>query len=247
MRSNNRTLQEYGRTIAWVLLTCCITMTAACSKKGSSNSQNHCKISSIADSALGQSSAAYYITYNDNGQVAAIQQGGGKMLKTFTYTNNLVVVKTTASGALQSTDSILLNSNGFMTSRVSTDGTNRDVQTFSYSANGQIQSITSQRNGNTPAITVYQFTNGDAAGSSDGSSYSYYTDKPYAAGDYFQVSQILNYGAYYIKNAHLLKTFQSGATNVNFTYTFDTGGKIVSLVSISAYLTQIIDYGYNCN
>lgn len=199
------------------------------------------------DSAFGQSSATYYVTYNDDGQIAAIQQGGGTTLKTFTYTGNLVVAKTIASGTLQSTDSILLNSNGLMISRVSTDGTNRDVQTFSYSANGQIQSITSQHNGNTPAILAYQITNGDATTSSDGSSYSYYTDKPYADGDYFQVSQLLNYGAYFMKNAHLIKSFQNGATTTNFTYTFDASGKIISLISMSAYLTQIIDYGYSCN
>lgn len=247
MRLDNRTLQNYGRTVAWVLLACCITVVAACSKKGSSNSQNHCKISAVTDSAIGQSSVAYYFNYNDNGQVATIVQSEGKMIKAFTYANNLVVVKTTAAGALQSTDSILLNSGGLMTSRVSTDGTNRKVQTFSYSANGQIQTMTSQYNTNTPAVTAYQITNGDVTGSSDGSSYSYYTDKPYAAGDYFQISQMLNYGAYFIKNAHLLKSVQSGTTVANFTYTFDANGKITSLISISTAIAQLITYSYNCN
>jgi hypothetical protein len=123
------------------------------------------------------------------------------------------------------------------------------VQTYSYSANGQIQSITSQYNGKTPTVTTYQFTNGDATSSSDGISYTYYTDKPYAEGDYFQIVQLLNDGAYFLKNAHLLKSFQVGTSTVyNFTYTFDASGKITSFTMTSTNNgTQIIDYDYNCN
>ena len=96
--------------------------------------------------------------------------------------------------------------------------------TFTYDANGQVVSSTTQQN-NLPAVTTnYTFTNGDLTNTSVGGMKDttvYSLDKPAVIGNLDDFDQLIYYGATYYTNKHLKQSFFSWPYHYTFTYAYD--------------------------
>jgi hypothetical protein len=231
-----------------IAVTSVLLVSQSCSKKGSS--APNCKLITIVD-AVGSTATTVNITYNNDGKISTMQQtGSNPSSKVYTYIGNLMMISTSVSGSLQSTDSVILNSDGTIAYSLTRDvSSNVAINTYTYSG-GQIQKSTYQYDGGAITTTTYQYTNGDMTSSSDGTStstYTYYTDKSFQDGDYFKLVQIINYGGLYIKNAHLIKGFQQGSTVENFNYTFDNTGKVTGATATNGSSVENVTLQYNCN
>jgi hypothetical protein len=223
-------------------------LSPSCSKK--SSSAPNCKLITVTD-AIGTSNTTINITYNNDGKISTVQQtGSSPATKVYTYIGNLIMIAVTAPAG-NSTDSVVLNSNGLISYWLSRDASNNtQIYIYTYGGNGQLLKYTLQSNGGAITTTTATITNGDLTGSSDGTNvgtYTYYTDKAFADGDYIKLVQLLNFGALYIKNAHLIKGFQQGTTIENFNYNFDSSGKITGVTATSGANIEIVTYQYNCN
>jgi YD repeat-containing protein len=107
------------------------------------------------------------------------------------------------------------------------------------------QSTTTSSTGGNPTITTYRWLNHDIVSETTGAnttSWSFYTDKPRKDGDYLWLLKI-NYGGDILRTANLLKS--SGATN--FSYEFDSDGKLSSMTFSDSGSSQTISYEYTCN
>jgi Domain of unknown function (DUF4595) with porin-like fold len=234
--------------LSFLALGIALFLSLSCGKK--SSPAPNCQLITITDVA-GSTNVTANIAYNNDGKISTIQETGtNPASKVFTYIGNLVMVATTASSG-NVTDSVVLNSSGLMTYWLSRDASsNTSAYTFTYASNGQLLKSTQQSNAGPITTTTYTFTNGDMTGSSDGTNtaiYTYYTDKAFADGDYLKTVQIFNYGALYVKNAHLIKGFQQGSTVENFNYTFDTNGKVTGVTATNGANIENVTDQYNCN
>jgi len=221
----------------------------SCSKKNAAAPA--CQLITISD-VNGSTTTTYNLTYNNEGKISTLQSISGSTTtsKVFTYSGNVIFVTTTYSGsANQTTDSIVVNSAGLITSDQNRSGTNQSLTTYTYSGNQLLKSIL-QNNSNPPVTTTYTFTNGDLTGSTDGtttSTYSYNTSKTSVQGDYFQLVQLIQYGASFVINSHQIIGYQVGSTIENITYTYDNTGKITGLIGTTGGNIETITLQYNCN
>lgn len=225
-----------------------LLLSPSCGKK--SSPAPNCKLITITDVLSGTNVTAN-ITYNNDGNISTIQETGtSPVTKVFTYIGSLIMIATTSSSG-NVTDSVVLNSNGLMTYWQSRDASNNTLAyTYTYANNGELLKSTQQSNAGPVTTTTYTYTNGDVTGSSDGTNtaiYTYYTDKAFADGDYLKTVQIFNYGALYIKNAHLIKGFQQGTTVENFNYSFDASGKVTAVTATNGASIENVTDQYNCN
>jgi hypothetical protein len=226
----------------------------SCSKKSSSPAQT-CQIITITD-VLGSSTTTFNLTYDNEGRLSTEQEIGssGTTNKVFTYSGTTELVSTTY-GSGSTTDSITLNSDGLLQTDYFTDGTTENLTTYTYSGEECQKTVQTAISGSTPAQTaVYSWTDGNATSINSGTTsdvLTYDQTKPSQAGDYFQISQLINSGGIYIKNTNLVSGFTSntGGTNTifNFTYTSDNTGKITQLVATYGSTTETISYQYSCN
>jgi hypothetical protein len=122
------------------------------------------------------------------------------------------------------------------------------VNTFTYAANGQLSKSTTQI-GTAPASTSnYTFSNGDLVtitGAAN-TTYTHYTDRPLADGDFLKLFQLVNHGAFFLKNAHLVKSQLTGTTLQNFIYDFDASGKIIKLTGTNGSTVETLNFQYEC-
>jgi hypothetical protein len=225
----------------------CIFLSLSCSKK-SSNKQT-CQIVTVTDQVGSATATTYNLTYDNSGRISTEQYGstGSSTTRVFTYIGSTEEV-TTTDGSSSTTDSIVLNSDGLMEADYFTGGGVQSVTIYTYNGTECIKAVTTP-NGGTPSTTTLTWTNGDLTSLSDGSStqtYSYNT-KPTAQGDYFQILQLVNYGAVFIRNTHQIIAFQSGSTIEDFNYTSDNTGKITSLTGTGGSNVETISYQYTCN
>ncbi len=224
----------------------CLFLSPSCSKKSGSAAQT-CQIITITDQN-GASSTTYNITYNNAGQISTEQFsiGGTANSRVFTYIGNTEMI-TATGGAVPITDSITLNSDGLIQSDYNTNQSNITATTYTYSGT-EVQKAVQVVNGGAPTTTIYSFTNGDLTSSSGSSSGTYtYNTKASEAGDYWQIIQLLNYGAFFVKNAHQLAGYQVGPTVENVNYTYDNTGKITAVTGTSGAAVENITYQYSCN
>jgi hypothetical protein len=221
----------------------------SCSKKNAAAPA--CQLITISD-VNGSTTTTYNITYNNEGKISTLQSISGSTTtsKVFTYSGNVIFVTTTYSGSvIQTTDSIVVNSAGLITSDQTRSGTNQSLTTYTYSGNQLLKSIL-QNNSNPAVTTTYTFTNGDLTGSTDGTTnttYSYNTSKASAPGDYFQLVQLIQYGASFVINSHQIIGYQIGSTIENITYTYDNTGKVTGLIGTTGGNIETITLQYNCN
>jgi hypothetical protein len=219
----------------------------SCSKK--SSPAQTCRIITIQD--VQASTTTYNITYNNQGQISTLQSVSGSTTtnKVFTYSGNTELIVTTSGGS-STTDSITLNSSGLILSDLNVNGANKNLTTYTYSGT-QVEKSVAQANGTGPIVTtVFTFSNGDMTGFSDGTntaSFTYDAGKPSATGDYWQIVQLVNYGAPFVKTTHLVTGYTQGSTIDNFNYSFDNTGKITSLVNTAGSNVETISYQYSCS
>jgi len=121
------------------------------------------------------------------------------------------------------------------------------ISNYVYDGNGQLSTFTQQQD-SYPSITLwYTFTNGDNTSSTNGSlkdTLVYDMNKLAVNGNLDQFNQLL-YGAYSIKNKHLLIT-ESHGTTTTYTYQFDSDGNISSIKMTSNNYVETINYTYSC-
>jgi hypothetical protein len=218
----------------------------SCSKK--SSPAPTCQIITILDQN-GATSTSYNITYNNQGQISTEQYSSGSTntTKVFTYSGNTEMIAT-ATGAATSTDSITLTSDGLMARDVFTNSGGQTVTTYTFSGQ-EVQKSVTVANGGTPTTTVFNFTNGDLTSFTDGTNTTTvtYNSKPTAAGDYWQVIQLVNYGAPFVKTTHQLAGISTGTMVTNVNYTYDNSGKVTALAATSGASIENISYQYSCN
>jgi hypothetical protein len=221
-------------------------LSPSCSKKSSNTPA--CQIITITDQN-GTSTTTYNITYNNQGKISTEEyaQSGTNYTRVFTYSGNTEIL-TTSGGGASTVDSITLNSSGLIESDYFSYTGNLTVTTYTYSGT-ELQKEVQVANGGTPATTTFTWSNGDVVSSNDGTttaSYTYNT-KGSVAGDYWNIIQLVNYGASFVKTAHQLSVFSSGTTVENINYTYDNSNKITGVTATTGANVESITYQYTCN
>jgi len=223
---------------------------AACKKKSSSTpAKPQCKIVALTDNYSGNTTA-FTITYGNDGKVSTlVAKGSSNFRKVFTYSGSMIFINVSdTTGTVTETDTVTLNSSNLVLSvHQHYSASSYYYTTMTYDATNQLATTTAT-SGGTPTVTTYSWTNGDMTQSTDGSTtstYTYYTDKNAEDGDLFQVEQLVQYGAFYINNKHLIKG-TGGSTVLNCNYVFDTDGKITSLTATNGANVETISYQYQC-
>ena len=229
-----------------------IILLFSCSKKESGMQtivppKTNCLIAS-ANYSGGALNFTYTLTYNDDGKISKlVYDGVSAYVKTFTYSGNMIYIN--LNGVYSATDTITLNSAGMMVTHKETTDTAVYNTTFTYDANGQVISSTTQQN-NLPAVTTnYTFTNGDLTNTSVGGMKDttvYSLDKPAVIGNLDDFDQLIYYGASYYSNKHLKQSFSSWPYYYTFTYTYDQDGKITSVVSNDGTALESFNFNYAC-
>jgi hypothetical protein len=224
----------------------CLFLSPSCSKKSGSPAQT-CRIITISDQN-GSSSTTYNITYNNAGQISTEQYSIGTTAynRVFTYIGSIEMIAT-STGTTTITDSINLNSDGLILSDYNTDQTNITVSTYTYSGT-EVQKAVTVVNGGAPTTSVYTFANGDLTSSSGSPNITYsYNTKASEIGDYWQIIQLINYGASFVRTAHQLAGYQYTGTVENINYTYDNSGKITVVTGTTGANVETITYQYSCN
>ncbi|MGH2563986.1 MAG: hypothetical protein ACRDE5_05710 [Ginsengibacter sp.] len=94
------------------------------------------------------------------------------------------------------------------------------------------------------SANIYQTFNSQGNISID--TLSYYTDKPLVPVDFSQYDQYLLFGAYYSKNKHLTKSYQSGPNHGNYSYDFDINGNVATIYSDFGSAKDTLRFTYIC-
>jgi hypothetical protein len=225
-----------------------LTQLPACSKKSSpspSTAANSCKLTGI-NGVSANGLEACSISYNSDGKVSTIVQSspGSTLTATYTYSGN--VIKMTTSGYTNGdvvTDSVVVNSDGLMLSDLTRNIFDTSLTTYTYTGT-EVASAIYQEAGQTPSATTYTFTNGDLTGAGPAETITY-NDKPSAPGDYFQILQLLSYAAPFIKTAHQCVSSTSNGVTSNYSYAYDSTGKITQLV-LTGSSNGTFNYSYDC-
>lgn len=235
-----------------VLSAAMLTTAVSCKKKDDSPT---CRMTT-ATSVSGTDSYVYSLTYNNDGKISTITTvgGGTTTSKVFTYAGNTInIAEKNNSGTVTYNYVVTLNSAGNISSIVQTapGSSNTYTLTAAYDGNGNLTSITSQSSGSSAYVTNTTYSGGDlvsySAGGSNSGTLEYYSDKDFQDGDYFKTQQMLQYGALYIVNKHLVKAQTSGSNITNYSYEF-TDGRVSKLTSsASGGSVSTVTYQYTCN
>jgi len=223
-----------------------ILVFSACKKDNDEKKKPTCRIITITPSPSGN---AFNITYNSEGKISTISTGND--ITTFAYSGNTVIGTTNTSGVFSSKKIITLNANGMATNvktEFNSSGTNWSNDLYEYSGTELIKATSTSSTGGTPSVSTLTWSNGNPVSATTGTSVTtldYFTNKPAQTGDYLDIAQlVVGYRIYKPKNA--IKSLLNG-TNINsFDYTFDSDGKITSLVATGATNTTYT-YQYQCN
>lgn len=246
---------------AFILSSLTLLLASSC-KKDKHGKSNACRIVAVYDTTYSNatsSATANLFFYDNNGRISSIKYSylTGSESQNFTYGPNLTLGVWIRP--LYAADSIFFNSKGLPERLValSQDFVAR-ISTYIYNANGQIQtSIDSFRytSGSTPIGTrttySYVYSNGDLLSKTDNSgtvySYTYYTDKAAADGDCLRLSDLMNLGTVFFRNAHLVKSQQLGSRVQNYSYTFDNTGKIATATTTDEDGSSKYTIQYDCS
>lgn len=235
------------------VIACLCVVMPSCKKSGGGSAASSCQIITILDSSS-SGNTTYNLTYNNNGKVSTIQNTSvsNPSTEVFTYSGNNILITTTGAGnVFVSADSIVTNNAGLITFSQTVDASSdTTVYTFTYDGNNNLLKSTYQYNSGTISTNTYTYTSGDLTSSSDGTNtttYTYINSKPSENGDYIHIFQLFNYGGQAIRTAHLIQGVTAGSTVDNFTYTFDSSGKITALTLTSGAVVETVSYQYQCN
>lgn len=209
-----------------------------------------CRIITVTPVPVSGTNQIYNFTFNSDGKLST--SSDTTSITTYAYSGSTVIATTTTAGVFASKRIFTLNANGLASNvRTETDvaGTNWNNQAFEYSGTELIKSTYTSSAGGAAIIYTLNWNGGNLVSAASGSTTTtileYYTDIPAQTGDYLNlVQQEVGYEIYRTKNA--VKSFISGSTISNFSYSRDAGGKITSMVITS---TSVITYNYQyqCN
>src|SRR5260221_10618399 len=88
-----------------------LLISPACKKSSSTPS---CKLITVVDQ-YNSSSTTINISYNNDGKISTIQRtGSSPTTEVFTYNGNLLMISTSNSSSVTSTDSVVFNSDGLI-------------------------------------------------------------------------------------------------------------------------------------
>lgn len=216
---------------------------AHCKKSGNTTTSTTtptqtCQITGIQQTVGSQNTILSYDNQNRliswhtsyiNGSGATQQES-----EAFQYGPGYVV--TTLVTAITIKDSLVLNSDGSISSDYFSDAVTTGLTTYSYSSNGELlTSVATSSGDSSPKTTIYSWANGDMVATSYGGTFSYDSTKKSVQGDETQLTQLLQYGtgAWTTKVAHQLTSEFIGFT-VGYAYTYDSTGKVTSLTTQAA-------------
>lgn len=235
-----------------VIAVCAVSLWTFSSCKKNENDPV-CKIKTIS-TINGSSSSLITLTYNSDGKLSSVTNtgsGGGSSIL-FTYSGNTInVIDKNTGGTTTGSKDITLNSNGKIGTVLEKDaaGVLESTTTYQYDGNNNLSSVTSTPVGSPQEVSIVTYTNGNMTsitGSGGATTFDYYTDKSFQDGDYLKLVQYLDYGAFFITNNNLIKTYASSATPIMFTYEMDNTGKISKMTMTSTSSSQAYNYTYEC-
>jgi YD repeat-containing protein len=209
-----------------------------------------CKI--IAASVVtvnGDTITKYTFKYNSDGKLSGSLFIGG-YIDTISYSyNGKIIYRSVAAGTNSSVDSITINDAGLEVHDKEVVGPSIYMSDWVYDASMQLKTFTQQQDAYPPISSTYTFTNGDNTLSSSGPSQdtlAYDSSKLAVPGNLDQFFQLLNYGAMYIQNKHLLISSRHGAL-VTYAYTFNSDGNISSVTTtVNGVNSGTLNYTYEC-
>ncbi len=203
----------------------------------------------VSVTATGDTGDRRYFQYDAAGKLTRfIFQGGYADTVYFSYNGN-TIYRSVAAGVNSSVDTITVNNAGFITHDKEVVGSSIYMTNWYYDANMQLTSFTQQQDNYTPIGATYVFTNGDNTLSMSGASQDtmvYDTSKLAVHGNFDELYQLLDLGAMYIKNKHLLIMDRHGPLSL-YSYTFNTEGNIASITTtFNNKNAGTIYYTYQC-
>lgn len=213
-----------------------------------------CRLSTATNVSSSGNSALVF-SYNTDGKLSQmVSTGASSYTRTFSYSGNTInIIQRDGANAIVQTSDVTLNNANKVVSIVtkSAAGTVTEMLNVDYDANGNASRIIAKYGSGTPDTSILTYSGGDLITITSGTSITtltYYTDKAFQPGDYLYYTQMMQYGAMYITNQHMLKSYQnSGGTPSNFTYEYDNSGNVSKITLISGSTTESLDYTYNCN
>jgi YD repeat-containing protein len=220
------------------------TTFTAC-KKNATDVKKNCRIITVS----APSGIVYNFTYNNDGRLSTTTYGNYSV--NYIYSGNSTLATTNYNGIFNKKETITLNSKGLGANVKMEPGPSGEIwANLLYEYNGEQlikRTFTSSAAG-TPEILVYTWTNGNVSSIFINGKlfveYEYDTDKTTQTGEINNLFQFIE-GYEIIRNKNLTKLskYSSGAKN-NFTYSFDSGGKIITAISDGGLN---FTYQYQCN
>jgi hypothetical protein len=206
----------------------------------------NCKITGAYVVANGDTSNAYTFTYYDDGRMKTCLNSAGIYSDTVSFTyNGKTIYRSVAAGINSSVDTNTINDSGMVVHNKEVIFLNNftGISDWVYDANQQLKTFTQSG-----ITTNYFFTNGDNTLNAQGiyqDTLLYDLSKPAVMGNEDWFNQIMQYGAMFIKNKHLIATERHG-NYVTFTYTFRPDGNIASTITTAGNYTSTKFYTYDC-
>jgi hypothetical protein len=228
-----------------------LTLIAACSKKSSSGNNAgelamDYRIATVQRIQFGKDTTDFSFTYDNQGRLIAEKSvtGGYEVKKSFVYTGNSILVTTRYFADTLVTDSVVLDDDGKISAVVSRSGKAVLNRVFTYNSQGVLIRETDQTDNNEAVAATYASADGDITASSNGYNFTYYSNQPDMPGDYWQLEQFLNYGAYYVQNTHMVETYGMGSGgDLNISYAYDSSGR-VAVLNVTGSLPGVYNITY---
>ncbi len=226
-------------------------------------SLNQCNLAALTDSTTSLQSSTRFTYDNQNRLSSIVITGQGACTRTFQYVGNSIIftVKDTSAGLLNEIDTVTLNSNNLMqgvTKFFPSSGEKYNIRYF-YDIPGIKQATYSIKSGDNESDTTgYAISNGDliydslVGHTAHKNDFTYTSSKPIVYGDPTYFRQLLNYGAYYYINVHMLDVlYTAGKSYKAYSYTFSNNRISQERLRIwtsgtTDTVTHIINYSYSC-
>ena len=206
-------------------------MLFSCTKKSNAP---QCNLAALTDSTTSVQSVTQFTYDNQDRLSSIVVTGQNACTRTFQYMGNILIftVKDTTAGILNEIDTITLNSNNLMqtiTKYYLSSGQRNSISYF-YDLPGTKQATYSIYSGSSgSADTIgYAIADGDLMYDSligqttHKDDFTYNPAKPIVYGDPTYFRQLLNYGAYYSINVHMLDVlYTAGKSYKAYTYTYN--------------------------
>lgn len=217
----------------------------SCKKSNSSAAQ--CRITEVEVSNT-TDSENIKLEYSNDKKLLSLLYTPSNIKRTLAYQGNFIIETViNANGSANEIDTIALNADRLVSNEIwhikSGSSELIEYDTMTYNASKQLIKIIQSTAG---VKEVYNSTwdNGDISNSA-GDTYTYFTDKSAADGDFFWVGEVLREGIRLTNCKHLCKS--SGAYTIS--YLFDKDDKITSMTIIDLSSPRKFQYNYTyaCN